>query len=329
VTSTKTATTARDTSFDAVRRRLALALRDTGPVSAPRPLEIQPRGVLVAPTIKAADVIEDKTLRARAVSGNVGPKFDAFLDGAQLTLVARWQGTVPIVFGTVAAAVRVRRERRLTTWGAQTVHRALYAPLSQLDGRATKALRDSGVDVVDTLEKRDADSGHPFALQELAYKAVLGDRERIETELAVRWAEREPGVLYVDGGISSNKHVAEAPNIVGVIKSHQTLYADGDALGVVIGLAVGQRSSVMRIESRRAKVASWYLRFADATGRDPFWGLVRVEVALGEAGELTPRADEVSRWILAERLPLALPDARWDKMAYGIHDAEEYLRAIQ
>jgi hypothetical protein len=318
-----------DTSFDAVRRRLALALKDTGPVSAPRPLEIQPRGVLDAPTIKPADVIEDKVLRARAVTGDVTPKFDAFLDGAQLTLVARWQGTVPIIFGTVSAAIRVRRERRLTTWGAPTVHRALYAPLSQLDAKATKALHNAGVDVVDTLEKRDADSGHPFALQELAYKAVLGDRERIETELALRWAERESGVLYVDGGISANKRVAESANIVGVIKSHQTLYADGDALGVVIALAVGQRSSVMRIESRRGKVASWYLRFADATGRDPFWGLVRVEAALGDTDNLTARADEVSRWILAERLPLALPDSRWDKMAYGIHDAEEYLRAIQ
>jgi hypothetical protein len=35
----------------------------------------------------------------------------------------------------------------------------------------------------------------------------------------------------------------------------------------------------------------------------------------------------VSRWILAERAPLALPDARWDRMVYGIRDCEEFLRA--
>jgi hypothetical protein len=40
------------------------------------------------------------------------------------------------------------------------------------------------------------------------------------------------------------------------------------------------------------------------------------------------RADEVSRWIMAEASPLALPDARWDKMVYGIRDCEEYLRAV-
>jgi hypothetical protein len=38
-------------------------------------------------------------------------------------------------------------------------------------------------------------------------------------------------------------------------------------------------------------------------------------------------ADEVSRWVAAEATPLALPDARWDTMAYGIRDCEVYLRA--
>jgi hypothetical protein len=323
--------TSPDTSFDSVRRRLAAALSDTGPVSAPRPLEIQPRGVLDAPTIKAAAVIEGKAMRAHQVTGEVTPRFDAFLDGAQLTLVARWQGVIPIVFGTVSAAIRQRRERRLTAWCAPLVRRALYAPMAQLEPHVARAMRGLGVDVVDTLEKREPQSGHPFALQEIAYQAVLADRERVETELAVRWVEREAGVLYVDGGISANKDVSRAENVVGVIKSHQTLYAEGDALAVLSALGVGQRSSVIRIDSsRRAAVASWYLRVADATGRDPFWGLVRVEIAMADKpADLVRRADEVSRWIMAERLPLALPDPRWDKMAYGIRDTEEYLRAVQ
>ena len=58
---------------------------------------------------------------------------------------------------------------------------------------------------------------------------------------------------------------------------------------------------------------------------------VRVEVArtaiLDDVSVLSERAGAVSRWILAERAPLALPDARWDRMVYGIRDCEEYLRA--
>ena len=78
-------------------------------------------------------------------------------------------------------------------------------------------------------------------------------------------------------------------------------------------------------------MASWYLRLRDPQGHDPLWGLVRVEVAEpgGPASRMTDRANTVSRWVLAEALPLALPDGRWDKMVYGIRDCEEFLRAIQ
>jgi hypothetical protein len=51
-----------------------------------------------------------------------------------------------------------------------------------------------------------------------------------------------------------------------------------------------------------------------------------VEVAV--TADLTARADLVSRWLLAERAPVALPDARWDVMVYGVRECEQYLSAI-
>ena len=64
----------------------------------------------------------------------------------------------------------------------------------------------------------------------------------------------------------------------------------------------------------------------DPAARDPLWGLVRVEVAVD--GATPERADLVSRWLLAERSPVSLPDPRWGAMAYGIRLTEEYLRAV-
>ena len=82
---------------------------------------------------------------------------------------------------------------------------------------------------------------------------------------------------------------------------------------------------------KRTTVASWYLRLRDPRG-------TRSDVGSGARRDREPpsatsatigdRADEVSRWILAEVAPLALPDARWDKMVYGIRDCEEFLRAV-
>ncbi len=117
------------------------------------------------------------------------------------------------------------------------------------------------------------------------------------------------------------------------MKSHQQLYVHGDDLGTVLQLGPGERSSVARVAPRgRTPVASWYLRVRAPSGRDPLWGLVRVEVSepkSAPAADLAARADEVSRWVFAEALPLAIPDGRWDKMTYGIRDCEEFLRAIQ
>ncbi|MGI8510566.1 MAG: hypothetical protein ACR2MQ_14715, partial [Gemmatimonadaceae bacterium] len=89
----------------------------------------------------------------------------------------------------------------------------------------------------------------------------------------------------------------------------------------------GERSSVFRVRSeRRTEVVSWYLRLRDPRGHDAMFGLVRIEAALSD--DVAARANEISRWVLGEASPLSLPDNRWDRMAYGIRDCEEFLRAI-
>ena len=169
---------------------------------------------------------------------------------------------------------------------------------------------------------------HPTLLLERATLAVSRDRELLEIELAERWCARRGEPIMIDGGIGSSERVAQSPHALGVVKSHRTLYADGPALDTVLALRRGERSSVIRIAPRgRSEVLSWYLRLRDNSGRDALWGLVRVEMCAAGSAPVTQRADERSRWLLAETTPLAAPDPRWDRMAYGIRSAEEFLRA--
>lgn len=321
------------TSFHALRRLLASGLGDASAMQTPRPLETSERGAWDAPSVRPAEVLEGSRFAAHGVAGDATTKFDAFLDGTQLALVAWWVGGIPIVHGAVGAAIRIRRDRRLTTWQTPIVRRAAYAPKALVPKKVARVLSAADVPLVDTMSERDRDTSHPFGLQDLAYRAVQRDRERAERELAARWAASERGMLYVDGGIAPESGSAIASSVVGVVKSHQHLYLPVDGIDVVLGLRPGERSSVVRVDGQsRASVASWYLRSRDSAGHDPFWGLVRVEVSLdadATPAALTKRADDVSRWILAERLPLSVPDLRWDRMAYGIRDTEEYLRAVR
>lgn len=318
-------------SAEALRvvRRLfpdAEILRDTAP-----DLMLSAGAYTDPPTIAPATVVEGGRLRAVRVSGAPCVRFGAFLDGVQRVRILSHQRGVPIVLGTVSAVVRVRVNRRFVTWGHQTpvVLRRLYLPLRYLPSPATA---DTGgfeiVDTAATTEQGTWPSRHPAALRACALDKVREDRERLERQLAEAWCARETAPICIDGGISGSERVGRAECAVGVIKSHQTLYADEGALDVVMGLARGERSTVFRIQPsrRRTNVLSWYLRVRDPEGQDAMFGLVRVEAA--ETGDITSRADEISTWILGESAPLSLPDGRWDKMMYGIRDCEEFLRAI-
>ena len=294
------------------------------------PLEIESRSS-EPPRVTSARVIEGAALRAIRVEGDPDVHFAAFLDGTQRSQVLRYVSGFPVICGTVAAAIRERRDRRLVNWRrGPIVSRRVYAPKSVMSADEWMRLEMTGIDVADSSEP-DAATGespaHPFAVVERARELVQNHREAAESALAGEWCASEQEMLFMDGGIRGDDRVARSACVAGVIKSHRTLYADGDALRIVLSLGEGWRSSVFSVETgRRAPVLSWYLRLRSPKGRDPMWGLVRVEVSADS--EPASRANAVSRWILAESSPLSAPDARWDKMAYGVRDVEQFLRAL-
>lgn len=321
-----------DQSLVSLQRQLRAVLPDGALVTDGGPPLEQTAPDGRPPRLVHADVLEGGLMRAKRIFGEPIVRFAAFLDGTQSSYVVGYAEGTPLVLGTVAAVVRQRRNRRLTTWQRPIIERRLYACLRALALEQRRALDTLEIDVVDTTPASGDAAVHPFTLRDEAVHRVQEHRERAEQRLAEAWCTHEHEPLFIDGGISGSEKVAISECTVGVVKSHRTLYAEGEALQTVYRLRRGERSSVFRITSpKRVTVASWYLRLRDHIGHDPMWGLVRVEVAFparADSAALGQRADEVSRWLLAEASPLALPDARWDKMVYGIRDCEEFLRAV-
>src|SRR5690349_15290420 len=113
------------------------------------------------PRLVDADVIEGPTMRARRVFGDPEPAFAAFLDGTQTSRVVAYLDGTPIIHGTVAAVVRVRRNRRLTTWHRPIVTRRLYAAERALTPARRSLLHALGLAVVDTTPASQEPSSHP------------------------------------------------------------------------------------------------------------------------------------------------------------------------
>lgn len=281
------------------------------------------------PQLVAAPMLDGGGMRAIPVPGDPEARFAAFLDGTQSVRIVARHGGVPIVLGIVAAAVRERIDRRLLTWTgcAPRVERRLYLPYAYAPALASE--HNPAFELVNTTDESlgEQPSRHPAALLESAIKSVRRDRERVEAILAEAWCATRAEPICIDGGIASSPRVAASPGAIGVVKTHNTIHAEGADLEIVLGLGQGERTPPFRIQSRgRSPVSSWYLRLRDNQGHDATWGLVRIETC--DSVRAAADVDRISRWILAEGAPLALPDSRWDKMSYGVRNSEEFLRAI-
>ena len=278
------------------------------------------------------------TLRVSDVAPPTHAIFEGFLDGIQRSTTIAYVDGVPLLHGTAAAAIRTRgADGRMTTWRAPRIDHAIYASRLLL-GDATWAqiidvLDARGHAVRDTDNNLPVPSRHPSSLLRQAFDALSRVRNDMERALGDTWCDAHADrPLYVDGSVRTSHAMMRSAGVVGVVKSHATLYLPDDALPMVTALDAGQRTTVLAAldATGRPRFFTWYLRLRSAMGRDPFFGLIRVECGIRDADALAAeqQADRISAWLLAERAPIAKPDARWDVMPYAIRDCEVYLRAV-
>lgn len=270
------------------------------------------------PRIVAAELIEEP-LDLIEVPSNTG--WDApvgFLDGVQQTELVGYHGTEPLLLARIAAGVRIRSDRRLQA-AVRLTRNLLVGSMRAIDRHGSLPA------TVDAVAVDDDGIGHPLAGIERARAAIDAARAALELVVGSRFRDEHPEAwLIVDGPLTVSPDWAADTRMIGVVKSHTTLPFEGDDLERYLRLPYRHRSSLFRMRSRAvAPVASFGLRLAERRGHDLLHGLVRVELPLSEA--TTVRANAVAARILAERLPIAA-DGRNDRLLYGVHDVERWLR---
>ena len=270
--------------------------------------------------LRPARLVEDTALTWHPVGPpEPWPGTLAFLDGVQRSELLAYAGAAPIVVGEVAAAVRERSHRKLVT--------VLEERRLLVVGRpAALAAAGELPEAFQTVALPVDDPAHP--VRDLANAARALDRARgaLELELGERYRRRSEGWLVVDGALTESPLWSSDPRMIGISKSHATLPFEGEDLERYLRLPPGHRSSVYAPQTRSlTPVHEWALRLWPWEGKDVFHGLVRVEVS--PANGTSEAADRLSRFVLAERAPLSAPDHRWDRLLYGIHSVEAYLRA--
>lgn len=304
-----------------MRGRLRDAIRRAGGSLTAGTVRVRPPPAVDRPFVRA-DLVEHDPLRAIDVRpAAAAPQRLAFLDGIQRYAVVGWIGDlVPVVRATVAAAVLCREDAGLRCVDRRSAE-FLVAPLEALSGPARAALADVDLELVDA---GGAARPHPILDVQRAAEVVERRRADVEREVGRAYLASHPGGwLVVDGGVAPYRDAGV--RVAGLVKSHETQYLPGAALRVALTLPEGHRTSAFAPGGRRRSgVVSWYLRLWPWEERELMHGLVRVECPASVA--LT-QVSTISRWLLAERAPLAAPDGRWDRLLYPIRHVETFLRA--
>lgn len=261
-----------------------------------------------------------------------------FLDGTQRTLPGYFSASLPIVASINAAAILRRDERgdcRVAP-GLLAFGHAWLVPLGSGDAsveRFVAAVERQGGRVVDPLsEIRDpaayaevlGDFGH---LVQLAYKKARELRQGLEEEILEAWARETAAAASGDWVVVDGALRIAQPRMVGLVKSFTRQYLAGQEAAALLRLPMRHRTAAFRVHDRwwrGTPVTAWYLRMHDATGRDPRYALVRVETAADVTD--TEHIDEISSWLLAERVPRATADERWATLLYPVHYLEKILK---
>jgi hypothetical protein len=278
-----------------------------------------------------------------------------FLDGVQSSREIGRIEMVPVIVATVAAAIVNRCDRRFSRLPLESppvVVQAVILPRSAGDARVEAfwellleaGFSELGPDEVPSSPHLILDSAEYMAeaapsdyvgMRERARVRVRALRERLEGGMLRRWEmddrtlEEPDAWIAVDGQLrdirESNRQA------IGLIKSVARPEFVGKDVGMLLDLEPGMRTTsfVPDWQLRRdpaERRTSWYLRmWPPQPGADALGSLMRVEAHRDTRPE---QIDQISRWILAERAPLAKPDPRWPAMIYPIHYVEKILKPL-
>jgi hypothetical protein len=259
-----------------------------------------------------------------------------FLDGTQRTLPGYFSTATPIVASINAAAILGRDDRgdcRVMP-GMLSLRHAWLVPLRSGDAtvdRFADVVRRQGGRVADPLADLRDDAEYASALEDfgrmvaLAFAKARELRQELEEDLLDQWTvqtDNDVGWVVVDGALRIAR-----PRTIGLVKSFTRQYLTGDDAAALLRLPPRHRSAAFQVFDRwwrSTPVTAWYLRMHDATGRDPRYALVRVETSIDVTD--TAQIDELSAWLLAERVPRATADERWATLLYPVHYLERILK---
>jgi len=228
----------------------------------------------------------------------------------------------PLHYASVASAVLSRVDGRLSPYTRPLKADLILLDLNGLDDDMDVVERyREGIEIIDTSsENTDYKSRRIAALTH----ATRVQREMTEEGLLLLKEGREPGVVVVlDGSLSGVEDAAEMPGVIGIVPADAEIIGDNSA---VLECPFGARSGL----DDKGNPPAFYMRLRDAKGKNPDYGLVRVELGLNPDGDKPDEiwASDIASLVLKERFPVDPKARNWDKSIFALNQSGKYIQTL-
>jgi len=228
----------------------------------------------------------------------------------------------PVHYANAASAVLSRIDRQLAPYTRPLTAHLILLDLDGLDADSEIIERyREGIEILDT---HPADTGYKTRRLAAIQQAARVRREMTEEGLITLKEGREPGVIIVlDGSLSGIEGAVNMPGVIGIVS------ADSDVIGgesSILECPFGARSGLDQVGSPPA----FYMRLRDPVGKNPDYGLIRVELGLNPDGGKPDEiwASDIASLVFKERFPVDRSMTNWDKSIFTLKHAGKYIDTL-
>jgi hypothetical protein len=227
----------------------------------------------------------------------------------------------PVHYASVASAILRREQGELSPHTRPLVADLLLLDLGGLEENDVIERYREGIEIIDT----HPDEPGYMARRMAAMREAGRVRREMQEEGLLSCEEGRDArvVTVVDGSLARIEGAAESAGLVGLVPAEAEVLGAG---GAVLACPFMARSAL----DTDIQPAAFYMRLRDSEGRNPDFGLLRVELGLKPDGNPADEgwASDISSLLLAERFPVDLQTEGWDKSIYALQHAEKYVDTL-
>ncbi len=245
-------------------------------------------------------------------------------------------GLRPMVLAAVGAVeLRLEDRRLVRAPDGQRIDCVLCVAANQMGTELTLELAQAVAERGIRLIARESDAEtHDFELiRRRAWDFAKGEMEELERQLLLR----DAAVPALADGLLERRLVtieSQRQPAIGMVKQVLRHYLPAPLTSLLYELAPGERTPAFLLQTKNAKLVTWYLRLGEGELMGPGQGIVRLSMPMEYLEGRFPSPSERSRELSA--LSLWLRQVRCRERSYGraavslepIVRAEEQLRSL-